>query len=456
MSLAEDLSSLLSAHQVSTNHSMLEQHSKDESYHSPVLPDVVVFPESKDDVVKVLSYAHLHRVPVVPFGIGSGLEGHVVPVKRGISLDMSRLNRILEIRPNDFLVRVQPGVTRQQLNSELRRHGLFFPVDPGANASLGGMTATNASGTTTVRYGAMRDNVRALEVVLANGDVIQTGSLAAKSSSGYNLTALFVGSEGTLGVFTEIWLRVYGLPEKTVAARAEFPDLESCVRTSTAIVGAGISVARVEFVDAEMMAAVNRFKDTDYTLTPTLFFEFRGSASGVANDVELVREIAVDEGCTSFAFETDEASRNKLWEARHSAAHAFMHQHPGRSHMATDVCVPLSKLPEAVTRAKAMLDAMNLRGAMVGHVGDGNFHTSLAVNPANPEEMERAAHYNAELVYHALALGGTCTGEHGVGLGKRKYQEKEHGASLQVMRSIKHGLDPNHILNPGKLVDEED
>lgn len=455
MNLFKEISAFLTPGQVSANPSILDQHSKDESYHPPVLPDLVVFPESREDVVRVLSYANAYGIPIVPFGAGSGLEGHVVPVRHGVSLDMSRMNRILEVRPEDFLVRVQPGVTRKQLNEELRRYGLFFPVDPGADATLGGMTATNASGTTTVRYGAMRENVRALEVVLANGSIIHTGSLAVKSSSGYNLTALLVGSEGTLGVFTELWLRIYGLPEKTIAARAEFPDMESCVRTSTAIVGAGIPVARVEFVDAEMMAAVNKYKETNYRLTPTLFFEFRGSDKSVENDVELSKEIAFEEGCLSFVFETAEESRNQLWEARHSAAHAFMHQYPGLGHMATDVCVPLSKLPEAVTRAKELLTSMGLKGAMVGHVGDGNFHTSLAFNPKNQDELDLANRYSEQLVYQALELGGTCTGEHGVGLGKKKYQQKEHGTSLEVMRAVKRIFDPNHILNPGKLVDED-
>ena len=455
MSLVEELQHLLSANQVSANQSVLEQHSKDESYHHPVLPDAVVFPESSDDVVKVVSYANENGIPLVPFGIGSGLEGHVVPVKKGISLDVTRMNRVLEVRPDDFLVRVQPGVTRKQLNEELRRYGMFFPVDPGADATLGGMAATNASGTTTVRYGAMRDNVKSLQVVLPNGTLIQTGSLTVKSSSGYNITALFVGSEGTLGVITELWLKIYGLPEKTVAARAEFPDIASCVRASTAIVGAGIMVARIEFVDAHAMAVVNAYKQTEYNLTPTLFLEFRGSDKSVDSDVELAKEIAIDEGCTSFEFDADEESRNRLWEARHSTAYAFMQQHRGLGHMATDVCVPLSKLPEAVTRASELCEKYQLRWAMVGHVGDGNFHTSLAVDANDPEDLGRALKYNEELVYHALELGGTCTGEHGVGLGKKKYQEKEHGPAIEVMRAIKGVIDPKHIMNPGKLVDKE-
>lgn len=451
--LATDLIALLSASQVSTNQSVREQHAKDESYHLPVLPDVVVFPESTEDVVKIVQYAAQRAVPIVPFGMGSGLEGHVVPVHGGISIDMLRMNRILEVRPDDFLVCVQPGVTRMQLNDALKRHGLFFPVDPGANASLGGMAATNASGTTTVRYGAMRDNVRALTIVLASGEVVRAGSLAAKSSSGYNLTGLFVGSEGTLGVFTELWLRVYGIPEATVAARAEFPDVASCVTASTAIVGAGIPIVRIELVDAPFMEAVNAYKKTAFNVVPTLFLEFRGTAKGVEADVEAAREILFDEGCRAFEFVASEQERTQLWEARHTAAYAFKHQHVGYSHMATDVCVPLSKLPDALAHAKALLADQGVRGAIVGHVGDGNFHVSLAVNPEDLDDMARADAFNAALVANALALGGTCTGEHGVGLGKRKYQEAEHGTSIDVMRAIKAVLDPVHILNPGKLVD---
>jgi len=455
-SIAADLRAVLSHDQVSTNQSVLEQHARDESYHLPVLPDVVVFPESTDDVSAIVKYAAEHHIPLVPFGMGSGLEGHVVPVRHGISIDMMRMNQIIEISPDDFLVCVQPGVTRVQLNDALKQYGLFFPVDPGANASLGGMAATNASGTTTVRYGAMRDNVRALTVVTASGAVIHTGSRAAKSSSGYNLTGLFIGSEGTLGIFSELWLRVYGITEATIAARAEFSDVAHCVEASTAIVGAGIPIVRVELVDAPFIEAVNGYKKTSYNVVPTLFLEFRGTAKSVQADVSAAREILVEAGCALFEFVASERERNQLWEARHTAAYAFMHHHPGYSHMATDVCVPLSKLPEAVAYAKKLLGERGVRGAIVGHVGDGNFHVSLAVKPTDVDDMARAEAFNAALVTQALALGGTCTGEHGVGLGKRKYQEAEHGSSIEMMRAIKAVLDPLHILNPGKLIDKND
>lgn len=327
--LKEDLRAILRSDQVSDSESILEQHSHDESYHTPVLPDVVVFPESTEDVVAVISYAAKQGVAVVPFGAGSSLEGHVIPVSGGISLDMMRMNQVLEVRPDDFLVRVQPGVLKDELNERLGRYGLFFPVDPGSNASLGGMAATNASGTTTVRYGAMRDNVRALEVVLPNGKVIQTSSLAPKSSSGYNITSLFVGSEGTLGVITELWLRVWGIPEQTVAARAVFSDVEHCVRAATAIVGAGIPVVRMELVDGPYIAAVNQYSGSDFPTLPTLFLEFHGNRRHVEADVEVAKEVIEDEGCTSFDFVTDEKARQDMWAARHHALYAFMHQYPG-------------------------------------------------------------------------------------------------------------------------------
>lgn len=454
MKIAEELRDLLCPQQVSTGSSVLAQHSRDESYHKPVLPDVVVFPESKEDIVKVVTYASAHQIPIVPFGTGTGLEGHVVPIKHGICIDLTRMNKILEVRPNDFLVCVQPGVLKNQLNNELQRYGLFFPVDPGANASLGGMAATNASGTTTVRYGAMRDNVRSLEVVLPNGYVIQTGTLAAKSSSGYNLTGLMVGSEGTLGVISELWLRVWGIPEKTIAARAEFPNVQSCVKASTAIIGTGIPVVRMELVDGPFVEAFNKYRNTNFATVPTLFLEFRGSERSVEIDVELAMEIAKEEGCTAFNFVSDEKSRHELWETRHNALYAFMHQYPGYEHMSTDVCVPLSQLPTAVLQAKELLTETGAFGAIIGHVGDGNFHVTMAVKPDDPENLQLANIFNEQLVYHALSLGGTCTGEHGVGLGKKKYQAKEHGEALYVMRAIKSVIDPLHIMNPGKLIDE--
>ncbi|MCL6453319.1 MAG: FAD-binding protein [Alicyclobacillus sp.] len=451
-----ELENALRPGQVSVSPSILDLHSHDESYHTPHRPDAVVFPESTDDVVAVMRVSQRYQIPVVPFGVGSSLEGHVVPVRGGITVDTSRMNRILAISPDDFLVQVEPGVTRKQLNAALRSYGLMFPVDPGADASLGGMAATNASGTTTVRYGAMRDNVRAITVVLADGRVIRTGSLAAKSSSGYNLTGLFVGSEGTLGVFTELWLKLVGIPERTLAARAVFSTVAQAVQTAVGLVGSGVPVTRVELVAPAYIAAFNQVNGTAYAVKPTLFLEFGGAPQAVREAVELAQSIASDEGCQEWLAVGDEAERNQLWEIRHEAAHTFMRLYPGRKHMATDVCVPLSKLPEAIADAEALLTEHGVHGAIIGHVGDGNFHVSLAVQPDDPAELARANAFNAALVARAVAVGGTCTGEHGVGLGKRKYQALEHGPALDVMQAVKRALDPDGRMNPGKLIDPLD
>ncbi len=450
--MIKELTAFLSEEQVSVNPSIREQHSHDESYHTPVLPDVVVFAKSRSDVVKVMQVAVKHRVPVVPFAAGSSLEGHAIPIRGGISLDMMGMDKILEIRPDDFLVHVEPGVTREALNEALKKYGLFFPVDPGANASLGGMAATNASGTTTVRYGAMKENVRKLEVVLSSGEVIEVGSLAAKSSSGYHLTELFIGSEGTLGVITGLWLRVYGIPETMVAARATFPRLEDGVAATTAIMGTGIPVARMELVDPAAVRGVNFYKKTNYPEIPTVFFEFHGSRESLAQDIERVREMITEEGCTSFAIEHNEEERRRLWEARHVVAHAFLAQYPGKRQIVTDVCLPLSALPQAVENAHKLLEQLDLPGAIAGHVGDGNFHTILAIDPDNPDDMQKAEAFNEQIVLDAIHRGGTCTGEHGVGSGKLKYQRTEHGSSYRMMKSIKTMLDPFNILNPGKVI----
>lgn len=447
------LTSFLQPHQVSTSPSVLDLHSHDESYHTPQRPDAVAFPESTDDVVAIMQLSAKYGIPIVPFGVGSALEGHVVPVRGGITLDMTKMNAVLDISPDDFLVKVQPGVTRKQLNGILKPYGLFFPVDPGADASIGGMAATNASGTTTVRYGAMRDNVRALTVVLADGRVIRSGSLAAKSSSGYNLTGLFVGSEGTLGVFTEIWLKVVGVPEQTLAARAVFGSVDDAVHAAVGMVGSGVPVVRVELVSAAYIEAFNQIEGTDYPVAPTLFLEFGGAASSIPAAALLAKEIAEDEGCTDWTAVADEAQRMALWEVRHESAHTFMKLYPGTRHMATDVCVPLSKLAEAIANAEKLVHDHGVIGAIIGHVGDGNFHVSLAVHPDDEVDMKRAYAFNEALVRHAISVGGTCTGEHGVGLGKRKYQALEHGPALDVMQDLKRALDRDGRLNPGKLVD---
>jgi D-lactate dehydrogenase (cytochrome) len=362
------------------------------------------------------------------------------------------MNNVLEVRPEDFLVRVQPGVTRLQLNQHLKEYGLFFPVDPGANATLGGMAATNASGTTAVRYGTMRDNVLGLTVVTADGSVIKTGGLAAKSSAGYNLTSLFVGSEGTLGVFTELILRVYGIPEYVLAARAVFPNVETASRAAISMMMCGIAIDRVELVDEHTVRAVNAFKETDFTEAPTLFLEFSGNRAAVDNFFLLAKEILKDEGCIELEFDSDQAARTRMWTARHEAAFAFSASQPGKKLMTTDVCVPLSVLPEAIVAARRLIDEQGLDGAILGHVGDGNYHAVLVVDPENEEDMRRAHHVNAEIVKFALDRNGTCTGEHGIGLGKAQYLRAEHGESaVQFMRAIKKVFDPNDTLNPGKI-----
>ncbi|MFT9850494.1 FAD-binding oxidoreductase [Aneurinibacillus sp. REN35] len=446
-----ELRKIIDADRVTVNQTMREQHSRDESYHLPKLPDVVVFPKNTAEVSRIVEWANEHRVSVTPFGIGSGLEGQAIPQEGGISLDFQLMNQVIEIRPQDFLVRVQPGVTRMQLNKELKKYGLFFSVDPGADATLGGMAATNASGTTSVRYGIMRDQVRELEVVIADGRIIRVGSMAAKSSSGYHLSGMFVGSEGTLGIFTELTLRLYGIPEASVTARASFPSVSEAVQAACAIMGAGIPVARMELVDGISIAQVNVYKGTNYPAHATLFFEFHGNEAGLAHDLTFAQEIVQEYGSVDFISETDSLRQAELWEARHHLAYAFMHAYPGKKAITTDVCLPLSELAEAIEHARKRIEESELIGGIVGHVGDGNFHSLLMVDPQCTKEREEAEAINAAIVDYALCRGGTCTGEHGVGLGKAKYQRKEHGAALDVMYAMKRTLDPNNILNPGKI-----
>ncbi|MFC4559028.1 FAD-binding oxidoreductase [Virgibacillus kekensis] len=452
MTLLEDLQQLLGGDRVSENETILEQHSKDESYHTPHIPDIVVYPENTREVSEIMKLAKQYNTVVVPFGFGSSLEGNVIPYDGGIVIDFSLMNKVLEVRENDFLVKVQPGVTRSQLDKELKKYGLFFTVDPGADATLGGMAATNASGTTAVRYGIMRDQVRDLEVVLADGSVIHTGNMAAKSSSGYHLNGLFVGSEGTLGCFTELTLKVIGIPEHIMAGRAEFANVDDAVNAVIAILQAGIPIARVELVDEQSIKQINLFSDTNYNEVPTLFLEFHGNEAGLQQDVEFMKEIVDDLDCQKVEFETDTAARNRLWESRHNAAYAYIHGHPGKKQMVTDVCVPISELAGAIKDAREAVEESGLEGGIVGHVGDGNYHILLMIDVNNPQDIERANKVNERIVGYALERGGTCTGEHGVGIGKQKYQEKEHGDALGVMQRIKEALDPDGILNPGKVI----
>lgn len=452
MLVLEQLKAALEPSRVSTNPSVLEQHSKDESYHEPALPDVVVFPKTTEEVKKIVGIANEHRIPVTAFGIGSSLEGHVIPYEGGISVDFSQMNGILEVNPHNFTVRVQPGVTRNQLNEHLKKYGLFFPVDPGADATIGGMTATNASGTTSVKYGVMRDQVRDLEVVLPNGEIIHTGSEVVKSSSGYHLTGLFVGSEGTLGLFTEITLKVHGIPEAILAARATFDSVKQAVQAVVGIISAGIPIARVELVDEASIAQVNKIKQTDYEIAPTLFLELHGNEAGLNEDVKFLEEILANEGVNEIIFEKDALARNRLWEARHYMAYAYIHGNPGKKMMVTDVCLPFDELAEAIIAARKKLDETGLVGGIVGHVGDGNYHVIIMIDLDDPDEVKRAEHFNKFVVEYALKRGGTCTGEHGVGVGKLKYQKAEHGAAYELMKKIKRALDPHNLFNPGKLI----
>lgn len=450
--LMEALREFIPEDRVTNNQTILEQHSKDESYHTPSLPDIVVFPTTTEEVSKVMKIANQYKVPVVPFGRGSSLEGHVIPYDHGITIDFSLMDKVLEVRENDFLVKVQPGVTRSQLNKELKKYGLFFSVDPGADATLGGMAATNASGTTSVKYGVMRDQVRDLEVVLADGTVIHTGNLAAKSSSGYHLNGLFVGSEGTLGCITELTLRVYGIPEYILAARATFPSIHDAVKAVVSILQAGIPIARVELVDEHSIKQVNMYSETNYKIRPTLFLEFHSNEAGLKQDVEFMKEIVAEHDCESIEFESDHAARNRLWEARHNLAYAYVHGYPGKKLMVTDVCLPISELAGAIEHARSALNSLGLTGGILGHVGDGNFHVLLMINMNDLDEIKRADQLNETIVMYALERGGTCTGEHGVGVGKQKYLEKEHGKALHVMEKIKQALDPHMILNPNKMI----
>ncbi len=418
MTLAEALAAELGRPDaVSDGESVLDQHSRDVSYHPPRRPDAVVFADSVETVTAVLAFADRERVPVVPFGAATSLEGHVIPVRGGISLDLTRMNRILAVEAGDLTAVVQPGVTRLQLNERLGSEGLQFPVDPGADATLGGMAATNASGTTTVRYGGMRAHVLALQVVLAGGRVIRTGSRARKSSAGYDLTSLFVGSEGTLGVITELTLRVHGIPEQAVALRIPFPDLDAACAAAVALVGAGVAVERLELIDGPTLAAVNVYKGTSFDEAPSLFVSLTGSEAGVAGDVEAARELAEGCGATAFQAERDPTARSRLWSARHQVLFALVAASPGREHLSTDVCVPVSLLPEAIRQAREAIDESGLAASVVAHAGDGNYHVLFMLDPADGSELERARALNAAIVEWALGarrhLHGRARDRHG-------------------------------------------
>ena len=428
------------------------QHGRDESPFDVPPPDAVVFAESTQDVADLVALAAQHAVPVIPFGVGSSLEGHLLAVQGGISVDMSRLNKILHIHPEDLTVTVQPGVTRNQLNNEIRHSGLFFPIDPGADASLGGMAATRASGTNAVRYGTMRDNVLALQVVTAAGDTIRTGTRARKSSAGYDLTRLMVGSEGTLGVITEVTLKLYPLPESVSAAICSFETVDAAVQTTIAIIQMGVPIARCELLDANAVRAVNKHDKLTLREAPMLLMEFHGSPASVAEQAQTVQEVASEHGGADFEWATTPEDRTRLWTARHRAYFAGMSAYPGCRTVTTDTCVPISRLAECISQAVVEADEAGLPYYIVGHVGDGNFHIAYLVDPLKPAQRELAEQLNHQLVHHALSLEGTCTGEHGVGLHKQGFLLDEAGAgTVDMMRVIKRALDPNNIMNPGKI-----
>jgi D-lactate dehydrogenase (cytochrome) len=432
----------------------LALHGQSESHISAGLPDAVVWPETTAEVADLVRLCAAHGVPLTGWGAGTSLEGHALAVQGGVTVDFTRMNRVLSIHPEDMLCTIQPGITREALNEELRATGLFFPVDPGANASLGGMASTRASGTTAVRYGTMRDNVRGLEVVLADGRIIRTGTGAPKSSAGYDLTALFVGSEGTLGLITELTLRLHGQPEAVSAAVCGFADMHSAVTAVIETIQSGLPMARIEFLDAATVAACNAHSGTTLPLTPHLLVEFHGSPSGVAEQAARFGEIAADHGSTGFTWADRPEDRTRLWAMRHQAYRAILASRPGSTAIVTDVCVPISRLAEAVEETQADIAASQIPGPILGHVGDGNFHAILLIDPSRAADRDEAKHLAARMAERALRLGGTITGEHGVGLGKRPYMQAEHGEAWAVMGAIKRALDPAGLMNPGKLVPE--
>ena len=438
--------------QLSTAQAVREQHGRDESSFKAPPPTAVVFAESTADVADVVKLASQYAVPVIPFAAGSSLEGHLLAVQGGISLDLNRMNKLLSVNADDLTVTVQPGITRKQLNEAIKDTGLFFPIDPGADASIGGMSATRASGTNAVRYGTMRENVLALEVVTASGEVIRTGTRAKKSSAGYDLTRLMVGSEGTLGVITEITVKLYPLPEAVSAAICSFPSIEAAVRTTIQVIQLGVPIARVELIDVNTVRMVNAYAKLGLREEPMLLMEFHGTPNSVKEQAELVQEIASEFGGNAFEWASTPEERTRLWTARHNAYFAAIQSRPGCVAISTDTCVPISRLADCLLDSVAETDASGIPYFLVGHVGDGNFHFGYLIDPNDPHEREVAEGLNHKLVERALRLEGTCTGEHGVGLHKMDFLVTETGAgAVDMMRTIKRALDPQNIMNPGKI-----
>jgi D-lactate dehydrogenase (cytochrome) len=438
---------------VSTNDTIREHHASDESFHLPHLPDVVVFAESTDDVVTTVRLCNKHRTPLVPFGAGTSLEANSTPIRGGVSLDLSRMDKIVRVSSEDLDCTVQPGVRRKQLNEHLAPFGLFFPVDPGADASLGGMASTGASGTTTVKYGSMKQLVLSATVVTPNGDVVVTSRRARKTSAGYDLTHLFVGSEGTLGVITELTLRVFGIPDVTAAATMQFPTVRAAIEGVTEVIQFGLDVARIELVDEHAVFAVNKYSGTSLPEEPLLLLEFHGSAESVQTSINAVHTVLASHGGSNFQQTTDEAERRVLWQARHDTALACRALKKNGRLFATDVCVPVSKLADCIEATQVDLKESNIFGPVIGHVGDGNFHVALTVDPSDHHDVETAEAFHARLVHRALGMGGTCTGEHGIGVGKIDFLVQELGPeTVGLMATIKKAIDPHNIMNPGKVI----
>jgi D-lactate dehydrogenase (cytochrome) len=430
----------------------LEHHGKDESWHANAPPDAVVYPASTEDVAALVKLCAEYRVPVVPFGAGTSLEGHVLAIRGGVCVDMTRMNRVLAVHADDLDVTVEAGVTRKQLNRELHATGLFFPIDPGADATLAGMAATRASGTNAVRYGTMRENVLAIKAVLADGSIVQTAGRARKSSAGYDLTRLLVGSEGTLGIITELTVKLYPQPEAVSAATCAFPTVDAAVRTVMQTIQLGVPIARCELLDALTIGAVNRYSKLGLREAPMLFCEFHGTPAGVAEQAQTVQAIARELGGMDFQWTTLQEERTRLWQARHDAYPACMQLRPGNRAVATDVCVPISRLAECIAATNEDIERASMPIALFGHVGDGNFHLVILIDPQNPGDIEEAQALNTRVVMRALDMDGTCTGEHGIGFGKMDFLEAELGSAVPAMRAIKRALDPHDIMNPGKVV----
>ncbi|KQM30959.1 2-hydroxy-acid oxidase [Rhizobium sp. Leaf68] len=436
----------------STSVALREQHGRGEAHHAAALPAAVAFAETTAEVSEIVKLCASENIPVIAFGAGTSLEGHLSAVRGGVSIDLSRMSKITRVSVEDLECTVEAGVTREQLNAYLRDSGLFFPIDPGANASLGGMAATRASGTNAVRYGTMRENVLGLTVVLPNGQIIKTGGRARKSSAGYDLTRLFVGSEGTLGIITEVTLRLYGIPETISAALCSFEDVQQAVASAIQIVQLGIPIARMELMDRGLIKAVNAYSGLNMKIEDTLAFEFHGSPAGVAEQVEMVSAIVEENGGKDFEWANAPEERNRLWKARHNAFYAVVSQRPNAKGWSSDVCVPVSRLGDCILETRALLKDCTVPTAILGHVGDGNYHVVFAVDPNNAEELVEVAAINKKMVRHAISVGGTSTGEHGVGTGKIAYLREEHGDAVDLMSVIKRAVDPAGIMNPGKIL----